>query len=187
MDAMSPQQDHVGQGGRSSSLTGGSRLAAASDSKKVSGQQLPSLSPHRHRVPFLARRPWLAPYAQSESRPVSRPGEASLLLPVCDPSRAAACRGRAGEMGGGFRPSKQVRRGRTAPLPRSPAGQPGRVCCRSPSPLKWQVAVRGLGLPRLLQSPRRACLLVVKSISGHAGGGGCGRERNPCHPRGCSR
>lgn len=35
MEAMSPQQDHLGQG-RSSSLAGGSRLAAVSDGKKVS-------------------------------------------------------------------------------------------------------------------------------------------------------
>nr|XP_056714366.1 rho GTPase-activating protein 20 [Euleptes europaea] len=48
MEAMSPQQDHVGQG-RSSSLTGGSRLSAVSDGKK----KMKSLAQRRQSAPSL--------------------------------------------------------------------------------------------------------------------------------------
>ncbi|XP_034972118.2 rho GTPase-activating protein 20 [Zootoca vivipara] len=48
MKAMSPQQDHIGQG-RSSSLTGGSRLSAASDATK----KMKSLAQRRQSAPSL--------------------------------------------------------------------------------------------------------------------------------------
>lgn len=48
MEAMSPQQDHIGQG-RSSSLTGGNRRSAASEGKKVRAPT--SCSPMQNRRP----------------------------------------------------------------------------------------------------------------------------------------
>ncbi|XP_039207446.1 rho GTPase-activating protein 20 isoform X3 [Crotalus tigris] len=49
MEAMSPQQDHIGQG-RSSSVTGGNRRSAASEGKK---QKMKSLAQRRQSAPSL--------------------------------------------------------------------------------------------------------------------------------------
>uniref|UniRef100_A0A6J0UJM0 Rho GTPase-activating protein 20 n=1 Tax=Pogona vitticeps TaxID=103695 RepID=A0A6J0UJM0_9SAUR len=75
MEAMSPQQDHVGQG-RSSSLTGGSRGSSASDSKK----KMKSLAQRRQSAPSL-----VFSKALNKSRMSARDGCFSPISPEACP------------------------------------------------------------------------------------------------------
>uniref|UniRef100_A0A8D0GYC3 Rho GTPase-activating protein 20 n=1 Tax=Sphenodon punctatus TaxID=8508 RepID=A0A8D0GYC3_SPHPU len=86
MEAMSPQQDHIGQG-RSSSLTGESRLSSASDSKK----KMKSLAQRRQSAPSL-----VLSKALNRSRTITREGCFSPISPeACPLVQSFLCHSRA--------------------------------------------------------------------------------------------